>query len=108
MTFWHQSTIGLPKALIQLTCRMPKPSSMHWRRSLHMKREALEGDAILHDLVIVPFQSANQAAVKGLILAGLTEHWGALDPTKNLDLHDIGVTYAQATFLVAWWHGAVV
>src|SRR5262249_25379984 len=66
------------------------------------------GDSILHDLVIVPFQSANQAAVKCLILAGLTEHWGYLDPTKNPDLNDIGATYAHATFLVAWWHGTIV
>ena len=73
-----------------------------------MKREELQGDSIRHDLVIVPFQSANQAAVKYLILAGLTEHWGALDPTRNGDLNDIGATYAHATFLVTWWHGTIV
>ena len=65
-------------------------------------------DSILHDLTIVPFQPEDQAEVKRLILAGLTEHWGQLDPTKNPDLNDIGATYAQATFLVAWWHGTIV
>lgn len=66
------------------------------------------GDPILHDLAVVPFQPENQADVKRLILAGLTEHWGQLDSTKNPDLNDIGATYAQATFLVAWWHGTIV
>ncbi len=65
-------------------------------------------DPILHDLTIVPFRPENQIEVKRLILAGLTEHWGQLDPTKNPDLNDIGATYAHATFLVAWWHGTIV
>jgi GNAT superfamily N-acetyltransferase len=65
-------------------------------------------DPILHDLTIVPFRPDNQAEVQRLILAGLTEHWGQLDPTKNLDLKDIVATYAHATFLVAWWHGTIV
>ncbi len=65
-------------------------------------------DPILHDLAIVPFRPENQAEVKHLILAGLTDHWGQLDPTKNSDLNDIGATYAHATFLVAWLHGTIV
>ncbi len=65
-------------------------------------------DPILHDVVIVPFQPEHQTDVKRLILEGLTEHWGQLDATKNPDLNDIGATYAQATFLVAWWHGSIV
>jgi putative acetyltransferase len=65
-------------------------------------------DPILHDLTIVPFRPEHQAEVQRLILAGPAEHWGQLDPTKNPDLNDIGATYAQATFLVAWWHGTVV
>ena len=65
-------------------------------------------DPILDDLTIVPFRPEDQIEVKRLILAGLTEHWGQLDPTKNPDLSDIGATYAHATFLVAWWHGTIV
>ena len=65
-------------------------------------------DPILHDLTIVPFRPEDQAEVQRLILAGLTGHWGQLDPTKNPDLNDIGATYAHATFLVAWWHGTIV
>jgi hypothetical protein len=48
------------------------------------------------------FRPEDQTAVKNLILAGLKEHWGTLDPTLNPDLNDIAQTYANATFLVAW------
>lgn len=53
-------------------------------------------------IIFRPFRPEDQAAVKALILAGLKEHWGTLDPTKNPDLNDIAHTYANATFLVAW------
>jgi putative acetyltransferase len=42
------------------------------------------------------------------VLAGLADHWGKLDPSKNPDLNDIGSTYAHATFLVAWLQGKIV
>lgn len=51
---------------------------------------------------ILPFQPEYQAEVKNLVLTGLTEHWGTLDPSKNPDLDDIGLIYANAVFLVAW------
>lgn len=47
------------------------------------------------------FQPADQEEVQALILSGLVEHWGVLDPTKNPDLTDIAQTYAGAHFLVA-------
>ncbi len=53
------------------------------------------------DITLDPFQPADQSEVKALVLAGLVEHWGVLDPTKNPDLEDITTTYAGATFLVA-------
>lgn len=53
-------------------------------------------------LSIRPFQPADQAAVKKLILAGLVEHWGTLDTSKNPDLNDIASSYANGVFLVAW------
>ena len=49
----------------------------------------------------MPFHPDDQSTVKQLILAGLVEHWGFLDPTKNPDLEDIAASYAGATFLVA-------
>ncbi|MBN1250472.1 MAG: GNAT family N-acetyltransferase, partial [Anaerolineae bacterium] len=47
------------------------------------------------------FQPHDQAAAKDLILAGLEEHWGTLDPTRNPDLNDVAATYAGASFLLA-------
>lgn len=54
------------------------------------------------------FHPEDQPAVKDLILAGLVEHWGRLDPTKNPDLEDITTSYADATFLVARRAGQIV
>jgi putative acetyltransferase len=59
-------------------------------------------------ITITPFQTNDQADVKQLILDGLVEHWGFLDPTKNPDLDDIAAFYAGATFLVAWMEGRIV
>ncbi len=53
------------------------------------------------ELTIRPFRSEDQALTKRLVLAGLAEHWGTLDPTLNPDLDDIASTYSDATFLVA-------
>ncbi len=55
----------------------------------------------LPSITITPFAPADQAEVKALILAGLAEHWGVLDPSLNPDLDDIAASYRQATFLVA-------
>jgi putative acetyltransferase len=55
----------------------------------------------LTSVTIHPFQPADQEKVKELVLKGLADHWGELDPTKNPDLNDIVKTYAQDVFLVA-------
>lgn len=55
----------------------------------------------LQNIVILPFQPKHQAEAKDLILAGLAEHWGTLDPSKNPDLNDISSNYAKGLFLVA-------
>lgn len=60
------------------------------------------------DLSIQPIQSENQAEARELILAGLAEHWGQLDPGRNSDLMDICSTYAPAVFMVAVWQGRVI
>jgi GNAT superfamily N-acetyltransferase len=59
-------------------------------------------------ITLTPFQPADQSAVKALILAGLVDHWGVLDPTKNPDLDDIAVSYKDAYFLVAKQAGRVI
>ena len=60
------------------------------------------------EILIEPFLPEDQAAVKALILAGLVEHWGRLDASKNPDLDDIASSYAYGTFLVARQAGQVI
>jgi GNAT superfamily N-acetyltransferase len=63
----------------------------------------LKEDAIIEPmslLTIQPFQPEDQAEAKALILEGLRERWGAIDPARNPDLDDIGSAYAGAVFLV--------
>ncbi len=57
---------------------------------------------------IKPFQPENQESVKVLILAGLEEHWGFLDESKNPDLKDISASYQKGVFLVAWFEGKII
>jgi len=59
-------------------------------------------------ITILPFQPEDQPAVRALILAGLAEHWGTLDPALNPDLEDIASSYASALFLVAWQGSRIV
>ena len=42
---------------------------------------------------IRPFAPAISARARALILAGLCEHWGWLDPSLNPDLNDIAASY---------------
>ena len=58
-------------------------------------------------LIIRPFRRPDQKATRALILDGLVEHWGWLDPTKNPDLDDIAAAYGDETFLVAWEDGEI-
>jgi putative acetyltransferase len=60
------------------------------------------------EIILLPFQAENQTEVKNLVLAGLAEHWGELDPSKNPDLDDIAFTYAGAVFLVAWQDDKII
>lgn len=55
----------------------------------------------MNDLTIERFRPADQPAARALILAGLEEHWGALDPALNPDLNDIATSYSDGVFLVA-------
>ncbi len=62
----------------------------------------------MSDLVIQQFTPADQPAARALILAGLEEHWGSLDPSLNRDLDDIATSYAEGIFLVARQGGQLV
>jgi GNAT superfamily N-acetyltransferase len=59
-------------------------------------------DDIRKLITITPFESQHQQATRQLILEGLEEHWGVLDPALNQDLVDISKTYQSSMFLLAW------
>jgi len=61
----------------------------------------------LSGLTIQPFRPEDQEAARDLILSGLGEHWGTIDPTKNPDLADISASYSGAYFLVARCGGTI-
>jgi GNAT superfamily N-acetyltransferase len=50
---------------------------------------------VVADDRIRQFTSADQEAVRALVLAGLQDHWGTLDPTLNPDLDDMGGWYGS-------------
>jgi ribosomal protein S18 acetylase RimI-like enzyme len=62
----------------------------------------------LEGLIIADVGREVQEEARRLVLAGLEEHWGWLDLTKNPDLDDIASTYAGETFLVAQLDGELV
>lgn len=58
--------------------------------------------------VIRRFRPDDQAAARALILAGLAEHWGPLDPARNRDLDDLRQAFADGEFWVADDQGQIV
>lgn len=46
------------------------------------------------ELRVEELSEQNQDEVRSLILDGLGDHWGFVDPTLNPDLNDLGSTYA--------------
>lgn len=50
--------------------------------------------------VLRDFHAEDQVAVRALILAGLVDHWGAIDETLNRDLDDIAGSYATGRTVV--------
>jgi ribosomal protein S18 acetylase RimI-like enzyme len=64
-------------------------------------------DFVLH---IRPFAQRDQDAARGLVLAGLGEHFGFIDASYNPDLEDIQANYVAAghVFVVAELGGALV
>nr|NIW45215.1 hypothetical protein [Gammaproteobacteria bacterium] len=54
------------------------------------------------NLTIRPIAPGEQNDARDLILAGLAERWGKLDPGRNPDLNDILIQYRRGVFLVAY------
>jgi hypothetical protein len=65
---------------------------------------------ICSPLLIRPFAPADQAAARALILEGLGEHFGQIDPALNPDLAEIAAFYLARghLFLVAEADGMLV
>jgi ribosomal protein S18 acetylase RimI-like enzyme len=61
-------------------------------------------------VLIRPFKGTDQEAVKRLVTAGLAEHFGQADESRNPDLFDIQRTYVDqdADFLVVEIDGRIV
>lgn len=52
-------------------------------------------------VVVRAFQPEDQTETRSLILAGLAEHWGAIDESLNEDIDDIASSFHGHVFLVA-------
>jgi len=53
------------------------------------------------DFVVRELRHGDGAAVRSLVLAGLAEHWGSVDPSLNPDLDDLASAYPGSRTLVA-------
>ncbi len=64
--------------------------------------------ALSEQIRIRPFGVDDQEAAKQLVVAGLGERWGWIDPTLNPDLNDIAVAYEAGIFLVGYLDDVLV
>lgn len=64
----------------------------------------------MESIAIRPFRPEDQAVTRRLILAGLGDHFGTIDETKNPDLDDIVASYVDrgASVVVAEYAGEIV
>lgn len=53
-------------------------------------------------ITICPFTPPYQEQAKALILQGLEERWGTINPALNPDLNDIAHSYADGYFVLAF------
>ena len=60
------------------------------------------------DLDIRTFTAADQHEVAALILAGLAEHWGDVDETRNPDVQDLAGAYPGGRTIVVIEGGAII
>jgi GNAT superfamily N-acetyltransferase len=63
---------------------------------------------VVDGMKVRDFRAGDQDKVKTLVLAGLEEHWGALDETLNADLEDIAASYSGGRTLVVEVDGSVI
>lgn len=65
---------------------------------------------LLSRLTFRPFQPEDQVAAHAIVMSGMAQRWGAVDPTLNPDLHDIAHSYTASGnyFFVGEVDGAMV
>jgi ribosomal protein S18 acetylase RimI-like enzyme len=59
-------------------------------------------------VIVAPLNAEDTAAVRQLLIDGLSERWGAYDPCFNPDLEAFAQSYLGSLILVAKTAGAVV
>jgi ribosomal protein S18 acetylase RimI-like enzyme len=70
----------------------------------------MASESLINDVWLRPFQPADQAVVRALILAGLGSRFGTVDESLNPDVDDLQGYYVRAgeTVLVAEYAGELV
>lgn len=63
---------------------------------------------MIAQIVVRRFDAADQSAAKQLILHGLSDRWGMVNPDLNADLDDIGDSFRDGGFWVAEVDGVLV
>jgi ribosomal protein S18 acetylase RimI-like enzyme len=64
--------------------------------------------SVIDRIIIRPIKPHEQNEAKDLILSGLRERWGFIDPMKNPDLCNIISNYLRGAFLVALLEGSII
>jgi GNAT superfamily N-acetyltransferase len=62
----------------------------------------MRGDLVTAGLHLRRLEPQDVDAIRTLILDGLQDRWGTLDPTLNPDLDDFVATYGEGVTLTAW------
>ncbi|MEZ5250484.1 MAG: GNAT family N-acetyltransferase, partial [Ilumatobacteraceae bacterium] len=67
-----------------------------------MTTDRSAGDATRRqELSLRDLEPSDTEAVRALVLAGLADHWGEVDPTLNCDLDDLAAAYPGSRTVVA-------
>ncbi len=76
------------------------------------RRRPLSSNVRLHEtrmsVVVAPLNAEDTAAVRQLLIDGLSERWGAYDPCFNPDLEAFPQSYLGSLILVAKTAGDIV
>jgi GNAT superfamily N-acetyltransferase len=66
-----------------------------------MPVDAFVPGGVSWEVTVREFRPGDGSAVRALVLAGLAEHWGSVDPSLNGDLDDLELAYPGSSTVVA-------